>query len=129
MRVAGNIVSAKVLGSLQYALAHLETPLFVVLGHEGCGAVEAALAFKFRGARTRSGIEALLRSILPGLRTVDPALPPDAQLRAAVEANVRWSMHRLAETSEGRRALAERRAMLIGAVYELSTGHVRFLDV
>ena len=107
---------------------HLETPLFVVLGHEGCGAVQAALAFKFRGARTRSGIEALLRSILPGLRTVDPALPPDAQLRAAVEAYVRWSMHQLAETSEGRRALAEGRATLIGAVYELRTGHVRFLD-
>ena len=83
---------------------HLETLLFVVLGHEGCGAVQAALALRFRGARARSRIEVLLRSILPGLGAVDPALSPDAQLRAAVEANVRWSLQQLAETREGRRA-------------------------
>src|SRR5512134_408847 len=44
VRVAGNVVSPEVLGSLQYAGVHLQTPLFVVLGHEGCGAVKAALA-------------------------------------------------------------------------------------
>src|SRR6201981_2687502 len=43
IRVAGNVFSAEVAGSLQYAGSHLETPLFVVLGHEGCGAVMAAL--------------------------------------------------------------------------------------
>jgi carbonic anhydrase len=127
VRVAGNVVSAEVPGSLQYAGAHLVTPLFVVLGHEGCGAVQAALAWKFRGARARSRIEVLLRSIMPGLTDIDPALPPVAQLRAAVEANVRWSMRQLAETSEGRRAFAERRGLLVGAIYELRTGRVRFL--
>ena len=129
VRVAGNVLGSEILGTLQYAGTHLHTPLFVVLGHEGCGAVQAALALKFRGGKVRSRIAVLLRSILPGLRAVDPALPPDTQLREAVEVNVRWSMHQLAETPEGRRALAERRAMLVGAVYELSTGHVRFLDV
>jgi carbonic anhydrase len=128
VRVAGNLVSPEVLGSLQYAGAHLKTSLFVVLGHEGCGAVEAALALKFRGARTRARIEILLRSMLPGLTAVDPAPPPEVQLRAAVEANVRWSMHQFAQTPEGRRALAEGRAMLAGAVYELRTGRVRFLE-
>src|SRR6186713_2427492 len=43
VRVAGNVISAEVMGTLQYAGLHLRTPLFVVLGHEGCGAVEAAL--------------------------------------------------------------------------------------
>src|SRR5690242_20508420 len=42
IRVAGNVVSPEVMGSIQYASVHLETPLFVVLGHEGCGAVHAA---------------------------------------------------------------------------------------
>ena len=129
VRVAGNVVSAEVLGSVQYAGAHLRTPLFVVLGHEGCGAVGAALAAKFYGATTtRRRIRALLRSIIPGLDGVDPALPPEEQLRVAVEANVRWSMHQLEETPEARRALAERRAVLVGAIYELRTGRVRFLD-
>src|SRR4051794_36481071 len=44
VRVAGNILSPEIAGSLQYAGTHLQTPLFVVLGHEGCGAVGAALA-------------------------------------------------------------------------------------
>lgn len=129
IRVAGNVVSAEVLGSIQYAGAHLRTPLFIVLGHEGCGAVGAALAAKFYGASTtRRGIRALLRSILPGLDGIDPALPSHEQLRVAVEANVRWSMHQLRETPEARRALAERRASLVGAIYELRTGRVRLLD-
>src|SRR3954469_20898582 len=40
VRVAGNILSPEVAGSLQYAGSHLGTPLFMVLGHEGCGAVD-----------------------------------------------------------------------------------------
>src|SRR6478736_7388616 len=43
IRVAGNVISAEIMGTLQYAGVHLQTPLFVVLGHEGCGAVTAAL--------------------------------------------------------------------------------------
>jgi carbonic anhydrase len=46
---------------------HLRTPLFVVLGHEGCGAVKAVLAMKHEGARQRARIELLLKDILPGL--------------------------------------------------------------
>ena len=46
IRLAGNVISPEVLGTLQYAGVHLRTPLFVVLGHEGCGAVQAALAAK-----------------------------------------------------------------------------------
>jgi carbonic anhydrase len=47
--VAGNIVSASVLSSLQYAGVHLRTPPVLVLGHEGCGAVQAALACSSAG--------------------------------------------------------------------------------
>src|SRR5262245_60668015 len=128
VRVAGNIVSASVLGSLQYAGAHLRTPLFLVLGHEGCGAVQAALALKFRGVRAWARIAVLLRTMLPGLKGLDPKLRRDALLRAAVEANVRWSMRQLAETPEGRRIRREGWAMLAGGVYELHTGRVRLLD-
>src|SRR5262245_41884495 len=44
VRVAGNVISPEVMGSIQYAAVHLQTQLFVVLGHQGCGAVQAALA-------------------------------------------------------------------------------------
>jgi carbonic anhydrase len=127
IRVAGNVISPEVIGSIQYAGTHLDTQLFVVLGHEGCGAVQAALAAKFQGARERSRIELLLRDIVPGLAGVDPQLPAEQQLERAVEANVRWSMQQLLETPEGRERIAEGRMKLVGAVCEIATGRVRLL--
>jgi len=64
IRVAGNVISPEVMGSIQYAGTHLGTRLIMVLGHEGCGAVQAALAAKFQGAQERSRIELLLQVIL-----------------------------------------------------------------
>jgi len=127
IRVAGNVVSPEVMGTLQYAAVHLGTPLFVVLGHEGCGAVQAALAAKFRGARDRSRIERLLETITPGLDTIRADATLEEQMLAAVEANVRWSMHQLLATPEAQARAAEGVIKLVGAVYELTTGRVRFL--
>jgi carbonic anhydrase len=128
VRVAGNVLSPEVAGSLQYAGAHLQTPLFVVLGHEGCGAVKAALEMKFRGVQQRSRIQLLVDSILPALGDIDPALPPDRRLANAVESNVRWTVRTILETPEGRARRAEGRMKCVGAIYELQTGRVRFLD-
>jgi carbonic anhydrase len=127
IRVAGNVIDAAVMGSIQYAAMHLKTPLFVILGHEGCGAVQAALATKSHGAHHPSRIRCLVEGILPGLAAVDTSLPGPAQLAAAVEANVRWSMHQLLDTPEGRARMAEGILKLTGAVYELESGAVRFL--
>jgi carbonic anhydrase len=127
IRVAGNVVSPEVMGTLQYAAVHLGTPLFVVLGHEGCGAVQAALAAKFQGARDRSRIERLLENITPGLDTIRADATVEEQMHAAVEANVRWSMHQLLATPEAQARAAEGVIKLVGAVYELTTGRVRFL--
>jgi carbonic anhydrase len=128
VRLAGNVVSGEVMGSLQYAGTHLATPLFVVLGHEGCGAVHAALESLAHGPRERSRIEALLQGIRPGLAGVDLGLAPGVRLEAAVEANVRWSVRQLRETPEARAREAEGTMKLVGAVYELQTGRVRLLD-
>jgi len=122
VRVAGNVISPEVMGSLQFAGVVLRTPLFVVLGHEGCGAVQAALDAKLNATRQKHRhIEALLANILPGLEGVGPHT-----LSSAVEANVRWSMHQVLETPEGK-AGAARGVKLVGAIYELETGRVRFL--
>jgi carbonic anhydrase len=128
VRLAGNVLSPEVTGSLQYAGTHLKTPLFMVLGHEGCGAVQAALAVKFRGARERSRIEALLQNILPGLDGIDPGLPPEVQLRLGVEANVRWTIRQILDSPEAKAREAEGVMKLVGAVADISTGRVRFLD-
>ena len=127
VRIAGNVISPEVMGTLQYAAVHLHTPLFVVLGHEGCGAVEAAVAMQAHGTRERAHITLLLQGILPGLPNPDATLTKEKQIAVAVEANVRWSMHQLLDTPEGQARMAEGIVKLVGAVYDLKTGCVRFL--
>jgi carbonic anhydrase len=130
VRVAGNVVSPEVMGSLQYAGAHLHTPLFVVLGHAGCGAVKAALEYKLTGVEHRSRIQILVNNILPGILPGLPESGPQSsveeKLACAIEANVRWSMKQLLETPEGQNAI-KTGAKLVGAVYDIATGQVRFL--
>ena len=126
VRVAGNVISPEVMGSIQYAGSHLHTPLFVVLGHEGCGAVNAAIESKLDGEKHHSHIQILVNNIAPGLFELDPHLSRGDQLAWAVEANVRWSMHQLLETPEGKQAAREGRKKLVGAVFEINSGHVRF---
>ena len=128
VRVAGNVLGPSILGTLQYAGTHLHTPLFVVMGHEACGAVKAAIASKFHGARHPSRIALLLESIVPALDIVDPTLPPAALLDVAVEANVRWTIQKLLESPEGKARPAQGDVKVVGAVYNLNTGRVRFLD-
>jgi carbonic anhydrase len=127
VRVAGNVISAEIMGTLQYAGMHLHTPLFVVLGHRGCDAVDAALSAHIGGSHP-ARIALLLKNIDPAIKNIDPNLTPEQVLDAAVEANVRWSMQQLRETPEGRARREEGVVKLVGAVHDLETGHVRFLD-
>jgi carbonic anhydrase len=128
VRVAGNTLGPSIEGTLQYARAHLHTPLLVVLGHEGCGAVKAAIDSKLHGIQHRSRIARLLENILPALDDLDTNLPPDARVDAAVEANVRWTVRQVLESPEMQSAPVQDRIVVVGAVYCLQTGHVRFLE-
>jgi len=128
IRVAGNILSPEVAGSLQYAGSYLQTSLFVVLGHEGCGGIGAALATSLGGTQFRSRVQLLLESITPGLPDLDFHLSAQEKLSRAVEANVRWTVRRILESPEGQARIAEGRMKVLGAIYEIETGRVRFLD-
>jgi carbonic anhydrase len=127
VRVAGNVVANDIIGSLAYGVGHVHTPLVMILGHEGCGAVTAALQGAGQEGESQRLAE-LLRLIDPGLRGLDPSFQGPARLRAAVEANVRWSMRQLAELPAGRRLIADRTVQLVGGVYDLASGRVRFLE-
>ena len=128
IRVAGNVLGPSILGTLQYSALHLKTPLFVVLGHEGCGAVKAAIASRFDGAPQAGRIELLLEQIIPALDGLDPRVPPAELLSAGVEANVRRTIREVLATPEAKSRIGEGVFKLVGAVYELETGRVRFLD-
>ncbi len=128
VRVAGNVLSAEVAGSLQYAGTHLHTPLFVVLGHEGCGAVSAALATKHEGAQHRARIQILVDAIAPALPELDERLSAEDRLAQAVESNVRWTVNRILNSPEGQARSAEGHVKIVGAIYEIQSGRVRFLS-
>jgi carbonic anhydrase len=121
-------VADDVMGSLQYASLNLKIQLLLVLGHGNCGAVTAALDAMSKGAKYPGRIQTLLHMIEPGLKDLDPKLTGPVRLNAAVEANVRWSMRQIAESPEGKKGLEEKRFEIVGAVYELETGTVRFLS-
>jgi carbonic anhydrase len=127
IRIAGNAMSDEVAGSLQYAGVHLKTPLFLVLGHEGCGAVSAAVDTHFQNVRYRLRISKLVSKIVPAIRKLNPKLPPDQLLSQGIEANVRWTMQQIRSSPEGKARVAEGRVKLIGAIYDIKTGRVRFL--
>jgi carbonic anhydrase len=120
-------LSPEIAGSLQYAGSHLQTPLFVVLGHEGCRAVAAALASKHEGEQFRSRVQLLLTSIVPNLPDFDELLTHEEQLSRAVESNVRWTVRQILDSPEGQARVAEGRMKIVGAIYEIETGRVRFL--
>jgi carbonic anhydrase len=128
IRVAGNVLSAEVAGSMQYAVAHLKTPLVMVLGHEGCGAVHAAMDAKYHGGRHLSRIQSLVDGIVPGLPEFDASVPEGVLEARAVANNIRWTMRQILETPEARARQAEGTVKLVGAIYEIETGRVRLLE-
>src|SRR6516162_11289209 len=93
-----------------------------------CYPLNAAIESKLDGEKHHSHIQILVKNIAPGLCELDPHLSRGDQLAWAVEANVRWSMHQLLQTPEGRQAAREGRKKLVGAVFEINSGRVRFFD-
>jgi carbonic anhydrase len=127
IRVAGNVIAEDVIGSLQYAVRHLQTQLIVVLGHEKCGAVSATVEEMINKPTEPEHIGSLIQLIKPGLTEIDMALDKETLVSTAVEANVRWSLQQLTALPAAARAMREGRVTHMGAIYELTTGHVRFL--
>ena len=129
VRVAGNIVDLKclgVLGSIEYAIEELRIPLVLVLGHEGCGAVKAAIQVVQKRIRPPGAISVLTDAIRPAIESageqgVDP-------LKSAVVANVRRQVGNLLDAAEVvAPAVAAGRVRIVGSVYELTSGRVRLL--
>lgn len=128
VRVAGNVISPDVVGSLTYALVHLRTPLFVVVGHQQCGAVTAALAALAGSSKEPPGIRALVELIEPGLPKDLAGETTEQRVNAAVEANVGWSIKQLRQLPGAKATFDKQQIALLGGVYELGTGRVRFLN-
>ena len=128
IRVAGNIVDTDVTASVEYAIDHLETPLVVVLGHDHCGAVTAAVQHA-RGTLAGEPPEliSLLRHIEPGLAPWFGEASLERLVRDAVRQNVQHAMATLLQVGDVARAVSHGRVRVVGAIYDLHSGAVRFL--
>ncbi|MGY4397341.1 carbonic anhydrase [Sphingomonas sp. UYAg733] len=127
VRVAGNIVSDEGLASLEYAVANLGTPLILVLGHEACGAVGAAI----KSVTTDETLPGHLPGLVEALRpAVEDAQQEKGDLLAnTTAANVRLTAERLSRSSLIISALVDQGRLAIhGGLYRLGTGRVDFLD-
>jgi carbonic anhydrase len=118
-RVAGNIASAPMIASLEYAVAVLGTTAIMVLGHANCGAVKATIEGK--------DVPGQISTLFPYIRpAVDQA---GADLEAAIKANATFQARLLRQSSP---VLAERikqsRLKIAAAYYDLATGKVTMLD-
>ena len=127
IRVAGNVVAAHELASVEFALTQLSCPLIVVLGHSRCGAVSAAFdAIHGADFRATPALARLVDEIRPGI-SAHCSLDTQASIDDCIRANVRVSISRLVEDSWIVRSLLERDALrVVGATYCLDTGRVQF---
>jgi carbonic anhydrase len=122
VRLAGNVISPTAVGSLEFATAVLGSQLIVVLGHERCGAVSAAV----KGDPLPGRIGTFVEDIKPAVARVknksgDP-------VDNAVVANVQYQVELLQETSIMlAQMIAEGKLKVVGGRYDLDTGEVRIV--
>ena len=65
IRIAGNVVDANALGSIEYAVEHIHSPLLVIMGHEGCGGVTAAYDYVKNGSHVEGNLKSIVDKIAP----------------------------------------------------------------
>ncbi len=122
LRVAGNLTDPLILGSIEYAVEHLHSPLIVVLGHEKCGAVDAAL--------TKKAFPGNLGTLVKDVHTGKDLPKENAEaLPIAVKNNVVFQLSQLTARSELLKEEAKsKKIKIVGGVYRLGSGKVEWVE-
>jgi len=132
VRVAGNVCDTDEIGSIEYGLAHVKTPVLVVLGHTRCGAVTAvSQAVAGHGHKLERNIPPLVDNIVPAVKRAmeqHQELHGEAIVPFAIEENVWQSVEDLFMKSPAVRDLHQSGQVVVtGAIYDLDTGKVNWL--
>jgi len=129
VRLAGNIASINAIGSLEFSCKLLGSKIIVVLGHTSCGAVKAACDKTYLG-----NLETLVKSIEPAVHDESVAhLKRDSNdkdfLKKVTILNIRHQINTIYHESEILREMVEKgQIILVGALYDVNSGEVQFLD-
>jgi carbonic anhydrase len=123
LRIAGNVSDPGIVGSIEYAVEHLRCPLIVVLGHESCGAVKAAMNLD----EVHGNLGSLIEQVRLGKGT---SPEPNVALNQAVINN---AIHHAGEltykSSVIKDAAASEQVQIVPGTYSLSTGDVTWLEL
>jgi len=124
IRVAGNVMDPVVLGSVEYGVEHLHTPLLVILGHSSCGAVTAATQGGAEG-----NIESIMTEIEPAVEVArETNLTGSDLVEDAIDENVDLVIKNVLDRSPITKELVEDgKLVILGAKYSLETGEVAVL--
>lgn len=118
IRIAGNIVDDYALGSIEYGVEHLHSPLIVVIGHESCGAVTATYNSVVKGEKVSGNIEDIIEKI-------EPNINPDGTVDDGIKANIESVVKEISEDDVIKELISEGKVKVIGAYYNLD-GKVTF---
>jgi carbonic anhydrase len=132
IRVAGNVCDVDERGSIEYGLAHVNTPVLVVLGHTQCGAVTAVTqAVLGHGHPLEANIPPLVDNIEPAVRAAmasHPKVKGTDIIPYAIEQNVWQGIDDLFMHSAATREIVKSgKAKVVGAIYDVGTGKVKWL--
>ncbi|MFT3837325.1 MAG: carbonic anhydrase [Myxococcaceae bacterium] len=128
IRVAGNVPDPIVLGSIEYAAEHLGSPLLVVLGHERCGAVTAAVDTP---GEPEGNVGAIIKAIAPAVKQAKKDLP-NAEKAELVQAAVTDNVANVAaaipvQSKVLGKMVKDHKITIVGATYDLDDGKVTWL--
>ncbi|MEW5422294.1 carbonic anhydrase [Amorphus sp. 3PC139-8] len=127
VRVAGNFVDVSGLASIEYGVAVLGIPLLMVLGHSGCGAVDATIKVVQDGTELPGHLPELIANLKPGVQKALAEKPADP-LAAATKANVVYNVQKLEKaTPIVEEAVSTGKVKVVGGIYDIATGKVELI--
>ncbi|MCE1246804.1 MAG: carbonic anhydrase [Firmicutes bacterium] len=132
IRTAGNITDKVCLGTIEYGVEHLHTPVFMIMGHSNCGAVKAtieATAHEEKAGHAEGNIGTLIETIKPAVEKAKKEDPKHEHLAdKSIEENVKLVYQTiLAKSPVVKKLAAEKKIKIVLAVYSLETGKVTII--
>lgn len=133
VKVAGNVADVDEIGTIEYGVCHVNTPLVVVMGHTKCGAVTAVThAVEGHGHALEFNIPALVDNITPAVLKAKKSLVESSEdeiISLAIEENVWQSISDiLLRSGAVREKVKSGNVKIVGAIYNLENGNVKWLD-
>ncbi len=125
IRTAAHVIDNAALGSIEFGVAELSIPLLVVLGHERCGGVSAAIQAIDHHEAAPGSIQSLVEYISPSVLKAQGQ--GDARLTSAIHNNITYTLHMLSSSKIINDAVNDGKLTIVGSYYDLDTGAVSVL--